>query len=613
MPIITEVNRIKLNFIKISQPLRKLFFLRVEIFLYPFNIYLLYLFLISISMLKIKYIVNLFLLFYFYQSSAQSSVFQFQGKENNSINSVLSIDNNSQIIGGSFEDSASINGYALKSLDTSAITSSKKTSDIFISKINLDGNIIWAKIFGGYDKTFLHSLSKDKTGNILFLADFTNKIVIGEDTLKGIKKRDCALIKLNSNGEKIWSKIISSSVDVSPSYIITDDSNNIYITGNCNDTFYVDGKAYYRAFMSSLLIKFDAQGNVKWSKIFSANTTIIFEGAFIKSIAVLPTGELILTSVTGKYKSFIDDLQIVEDDTTYRTCIIKIKEDNTIIWKNIAKGPCTIKNIELDDKGDFYLGGLIHNPLLINNKTIVPFDIFPLNDVFLAKFNSGGNLNWIKIFGKKNRTDFFYKLKKAPNNKLFLSADFETGYILDDTTLITKGMQDSYIAEFDTSSALIKIITSNGENNLCQTAFTSIDIDNNSNLFIAGTFNVITNVNDTKLVTTDKTDGFLWKLSNWATPSSLNDFKALNFGFTIFPNPSLGDINIEFYISKPEKISFELTDLTGKTIRLKGPISYTSGKYNEQFDLKDLMPGCYFVKAITATKIETRKLIITGK
>lgn len=561
--------------------------------------------------LKIK---TFYLFFIIFSTSvkAQNKIIQFEGRENNEVSKVIAINDGDHLIGGYFEDSANFNNYYFKSLGTSNVTASKKTSDVFIAKLDSSGNVEWAKIFGGFDKSGLKHFIKDKSGDFLLLADFTKKFIAGKDTLNGIQNRDCAITKLDVSGDIKWSKAIVSKVNVSPVFIINDDSNNIYISVNCKDSFYIDNIAYHHDFMTGALVKLDVQGNVKWTKILYTTSS---STASLSCMSFLPNGDFILAIGTDKYTTFLDGIQITGDDTTYRTCLLKMSANDKVLWKNIAIGPYTVKNIEIYENEEIYIGGIIFNSVVINNKIITPLDVLPLNDIFLAKYNKDGNLNWFKVIGKKDRTDYYYKLKRGTNNKLYIAADYASDYNLADTTLFTPGRQDFYLAEFDTNSLLTNILTSKGENNLCLAGIGDFDVDSESNIYIAGAFNFITNFDSTKLSTTGKSDGFLWKINNWSTPASVNYNQSYssNFVINIFPNPSTGFINIDFTFNKQESLKFEITDLAGRTFILKPQATYQAGSYTEKFLFNGLTSGCYFIKAITREKVECRKLIINAK
>ena len=62
----------------------------------------------------------------------------------------------------------------------------------------------------------------------------------------------------------------------------------------------------------------------------------------------------------------------------------------------------------------------------------------------------------------------------------------------------------------------------------------------------------------------------------------------------VYPNPSSGPINIEFKVERESRVSLEITDLTGRTLKaLINPIGRSPGTYKTAFDLSDFSAGMY--------------------
>lgn len=84
--------------------------------------------------------------------------------------------------------------------------------------------------------------------------------------------------------------------------------------------------------------------------------------------------------------------------------------------------------------------------------------------------------------------------------------------------------------------------------------------------------------------------------------------KSHNSFLTVYPNPTAGKFNINYYNSSQEIITFEITNLLGKIIYTQ--TVRIDGKYSNEIDLSKFGAGVYFIKAISNNKIHTQKLII---
>lgn len=147
--------------------------------------------------------------------------------------------------------------------------------DIFISKLDPNGNFVWAKAMGGAGQDVGTSINLDPIGNILttgyfkFTADF-DPSAGGAFQLTSFGSNEANFVsKLDVNGNFIWAKTFAGTpptgVGIGLS-IATDASGNVYSTGYFLATFDFDpnGGVYNKTSVGSqdiFISKLDANGN----------------------------------------------------------------------------------------------------------------------------------------------------------------------------------------------------------------------------------------------------------------------------------------------------------------------------------------------------------------
>ncbi|MBK6329707.1 MAG: SBBP repeat-containing protein [Bacteroidetes bacterium] len=144
-------------------------------------------------------------------------------------------------------------------------------NDAFISKLDVNGNFVWAKQIGGAvggDKG--SSIKVDINSNVL-ITGLVNSIADldpGPGVVNFGGSGICMfVISLNSNGDYVWGKSIlrsnSNSMDI-------DFSGNIYITGIFNDSADMDpGPNIYNVFaggQSAYILKLNTTGDFIWAR-----------------------------------------------------------------------------------------------------------------------------------------------------------------------------------------------------------------------------------------------------------------------------------------------------------------------------------------------------------
>lgn len=281
----------------------------------------------------------------------------------------------------------------------STILTNAGLEDIFIVKYDPAGNVIWAKSVGGTNKEICNSIITDSIGNIYLTGYFaSSSISFGTTQLNNILLRDLFIAKLDENGNEIWAKSIGGANNEEGNDLAMDGAGNIYVTGTYigiatfgTTTLTSVGN------IDIFTVKHDISGNVVWAKSaggigddYSTNIDSDENGTtYLTGYYASPTmtfGTTILTNsgvtniFTGKY------------DQNGNAIWAKS------IGGTIADSGASIV---LDGNNNFYLTGNFSSPVinfgpitLTNGGVgISPYDIY------VAKLDSSGNVLWAKSAG----------------------------------------------------------------------------------------------------------------------------------------------------------------------------------------------------------------------
>lgn len=125
--------------------------------------------------------------------------------------------------------------------------------DVWVIKTDSAGNKQWDKTFGG---------TATDIGNSIIQNSDNNYVICGETNSYGAGVTDAWLIKLDTLGNKLWSKTIGNvNYDISNSIIPLSDGDSGYIVGGYTWSY---GTGNYDAW----LIKTDSIGTKKWDRAY---------------------------------------------------------------------------------------------------------------------------------------------------------------------------------------------------------------------------------------------------------------------------------------------------------------------------------------------------------
>ncbi|MBL4753319.1 MAG: SBBP repeat-containing protein, partial [Flavobacteriales bacterium] len=115
---------------------------------------------------------------------------------------------------------------------TFTMTTNGSSGDVFIQKLDANGNFIWAKSMGGTSAKLSRSITTDASGNVYITGYFESSVVDfdpgpGTFNLSSNGLKDVFIQKLDALGNFVWAKSMGgTSNDLSYS-ITTDASGNV--------------------------------------------------------------------------------------------------------------------------------------------------------------------------------------------------------------------------------------------------------------------------------------------------------------------------------------------------------------------------------------------------
>ena len=157
-------------------------------------------------------------------------------------------------------------------------------SDIFISKLDANGDFVWARRMGGVDNDFASSIAIDNNDNIYTTGRFRGTVDFdpgaGIFNLTSAGSDDIFISKLDANGNFVWARRIGSSLDDEGNSIATDGNGDIYTTGRYKETVDFDpGPGTFNltsvGSTDAFISKLDANGNFLWAKGMEASVASI--------------------------------------------------------------------------------------------------------------------------------------------------------------------------------------------------------------------------------------------------------------------------------------------------------------------------------------------------
>jgi hypothetical protein len=170
------------------------------------------------------------------------------------------------ILSGRFEQSLAFGTEA-----TDVLTS-EGNRDVYVAKLEPDGTQVWAVRFGGsgYEDGTAHV---DPAGNIYVYGAFENQIAFGAVNLTSAGGQDIFLAKLDPDGNVLWARSWGGPVNDSPVGLAFDAEGTIVITGWISGDFDLgSGVVTSQGGIDTFVASYDpTAGEHRWSHVFGTS------------------------------------------------------------------------------------------------------------------------------------------------------------------------------------------------------------------------------------------------------------------------------------------------------------------------------------------------------
>ncbi|MDI1444064.1 hypothetical protein [Polyangium sp. 6x1] len=140
-------------------------------------------------------------------------------------------------------------------------------NDIYVGKFDGAGNLIWGRRFGGTGHDFGGSVVTDAAGNIFLSGPYDGTLDFGAGPMTSTGFRDVYLVKLDPNGNTLWSRSYGNAGNNSGMGLVVDGAGSVHGSFTFSGTLNIGGTSYVSAGKYDLLLlNVDTNGNVLWSR-----------------------------------------------------------------------------------------------------------------------------------------------------------------------------------------------------------------------------------------------------------------------------------------------------------------------------------------------------------
>jgi hypothetical protein len=254
--------------------------------------------------------------------------------------------------------------------------------DIFITKLDKDGEHLWAKAFGDQETQEAWDLAADGEGNVIMTGYSLGDVNFGAGLTKGAGMPDVILVKLSGDGSTLWSRRFGDGGMQFGQSVTVDGEGNIVMTGEVHGSIdFDDGKVHSAGAQDLFVAKLTPTGKVVWHHTVGdawdqSNIVASIDGA----------GAVLLA---GSFEGSIDfGGNLLVSAGMSDAFVAKLGPDGNALWSRRMgdASPQVATGIVSDLMGNVLVTGRVWGTIDLGKESVTAAAGDMTSDIFLASF-----------------------------------------------------------------------------------------------------------------------------------------------------------------------------------------------------------------------------------
>ncbi|MEI7729777.1 MAG: hypothetical protein WCO56_09390 [Verrucomicrobiota bacterium] len=149
----------------------------------------------------------------------------------------------------------------------------------FLAKLDSTGNAVWAKSLSSSGGGLARNIALDRQGNIFVGGYYINNTTLAGFALPAAGNSDGYVLKCDANGNGIWAQRVAGPGNDSVTALAVDQFGNVLVGGAVDAASGGGGFNFSPSGANAFLLKFDGNGNGLWARLVTSSPVGVFLAA----------------------------------------------------------------------------------------------------------------------------------------------------------------------------------------------------------------------------------------------------------------------------------------------------------------------------------------------
>lgn len=357
---------------------------------------------------------------------------------------------------------------------------SNGSSDIFVSKINAQGNTIWVKTAGSSNIDEGTAVAVDAQGNVYATGFYSGTASFGNQNITVAGNTDAFLVKYNNAGNLIWVVSAGGNDSDKAKSVAVDAAGNVYISGS-----YINSATFGNITVNCsgpgvFLAKYNSAGQIQWVRSSTGAASASGNDIALSGTTVYMVGNFSYSITFGTVT-----LESANPRPPIQGFVVAYDNSGNILWGKTqisGLGQSWFYGCAADASGNVFIAGKFDSNIQLD---AVSVSTSGLQDAIFIKYNSAGVIQWAKACGGATGHEGAVDIKVSLN-QVYAAGFFSNISSFGMFTLAPNGGgSDIFVTSLEISTGNFTSAVSDGGYNMQDEPFGIAAT--NQKLFIAGT------------------------------------------------------------------------------------------------------------------------------
>ncbi len=315
--------------------------------------------------------------------------------------------------------------------------------DLFLAKLDRAGKRVWSRSYGGDFTDNLWAMARDADGNIYIAGSFHKKLVLGKDALSSKGGDEVFVAKLDRDGQPLWARAAGGSGNDSALGVAAADQGSCVVTGQFSGQaifgkFALTSAGNTDAFVARL----DSKGSWAWAMRAGAGGVdraqavaadkageVYVVGQYTKSLMFGPR-QIKSAHGTGDHQDVF---------------LARVGPGGGVRWLTGVDGTSYVDGnaVALDAKGNPHITGSFDKEAYFGGKKQLSQGY---RDIYVARFSADGKAGWVAIAGGTSNDFGNGLALDAQGRAVMVGSFYSGSLKVGNTSLSNRGKTDVVVA-----------------------------------------------------------------------------------------------------------------------------------------------------------------------